>query len=88
MIKVWHNVAVRGRFMHDGSLRTLEEVIEHYNSGIQGNPNLDLHLVDVSTKAPVKMGLTELEKSQLKAFLETLTDQTFITDPKFSDPFR
>lgn len=82
------NVAVRGRFMHDGSLRTLEEVIEHYNSGIQGNPNLDLHLVDVSTKAPVKMGLTELEKSQLKAFLETLTDHTFTTDPKFSDPFR
>jgi cytochrome c peroxidase len=68
------NIAVRGRFMHDGSLTSLDQVIEHYNSGIRPNKNLDPHLVDIATRTPVKMGLTALEKSQLKAFLETLTD--------------
>jgi cytochrome c peroxidase len=82
------NIAVRGRFMHDGSLTSLDQVIEHYNSGIRANANLDPHLVDVATRTPVKMGLTALEKSQLKAFLETLTDYTLLSDEKFSDPFK
>lgn len=82
------NIAVRGRFMHDGSLTSLDQVIEHYNSGIRANANLDPHLVDIATRTPVKMGLTALEKSQLKAFLETLTDYTLLSDEKFSDPFK
>lgn len=82
------NIAVRGRFMHDGSLTSLDQVIDHYNSGIRANANLDPHLVDVATRTPVKMGLTALEKSQLKAFLETLTDYTLLSDEKFSDPFK
>ena len=82
------NIAVRGRFMHDGSLTSLDQVIEHYNSGIRPNKNLDPHLVDIATRTPVKMGLTALEKSQLKAFLETLTDYTLLSDEKFSDLFK
>jgi cytochrome c peroxidase len=82
------NVAVRGRFMHDGSMTSLDQVIEHYNSGIRANENLDPHLVDIATRTPIKMGLTTLEKSQLKAFLETLTDYTLLSDEKFSNPFR
>tara|TARA_B110000971_G_scaffold120179_1_gene123010 strand:- start:18 stop:170 length:153 start_codon:yes stop_codon:yes gene_type:complete len=49
---------------------------------------LDPHLVDIATRTPVKMGLTALEKIQLKAFLETLTDYTLLSDEKFSDPFK
>ncbi len=82
------NIAVRGRFMHDGSMTSLDQVIEHYNRGIQPNPNLDPHLINNATKTPVKMGLTELEKTQLKAFLETLTDHTLVTDKKFSNPYK
>jgi len=82
------NIAVRGRFMHDGSMTSLDQVIEHYNNGIQSNPNLDPHLINNTSKTPVKMGLTALEKTQLKVFLETLTDHTLITDEKFSDPFK
>jgi len=82
------NIAVRGRFMHDGSMTSLDQVIEHYNRGIQPNPNLDPHLINNAKKTPVKMGLTELEKAQLKAFLETLTDHTLITDEKFSNPYK
>lgn len=79
------NVAVRGRFMHDGRFRTLEEVIEFYNSGVQLNPFLDPQL-----RAPggvLKLGLNAFDKQALVAFLRTLTDETFLTDPRFSDPF-
>ena len=81
------NVAVRGRFMHDGSLSSLEEVIEHYNSGIQAHPNLDSHLIDVSTGIPVQMNLTPQDKADIIAFLHTLTDHDLLTDEKFSNPF-
>lgn len=82
------NVAVRGRFMHDGSFSSLREVIEHYNSGIQMNPNLDSHLINVSDKTPVKMNLSNEEVEQLLAFLHTLTDKPFLNDVKYSNPFK
>lgn len=82
------NVALRGRFMHDGSLTSLREVIEHYNSQIKPNANLDPHLRDVNTDLPVRMNLTEDEKRQLELFLHTLTDNTLLTDDKYSNPFK
>jgi len=76
------NVAVRGRFMHDGRFSTLQEVIEFYNSGVQDNPSLDQGLNN-----PLQLNLPPQQVLQLVAYLETLTDDTFLTSDLFSDPF-
>ena len=77
------NVAVTGPYMHDGRIRTLDGVLEHYNWSIQPHENLDGRLVDLQDG----MGLPEVPKVALAKFLETLTDQSVLTDEKFSDPF-
>jgi cytochrome c peroxidase len=81
------NIALRSRFMHDGSMGSLDEVINHYNVRIKPNTNLDSHLLDLSTGNPLKMNLAPSEVDALKVFLHTLTDEKFITSPKYSDPF-
>jgi cytochrome c peroxidase len=73
--------------MHDGRFATLREVIEHYNSGVKDSPDLDAVLRD-SGGAVRRLNLTEADKDALEAFLRTLTDQPFLDDPKFSDPFK
>ena len=60
-------VARTAPYMHDGSLATLEEVIEFYDGGGRAKPNLDPEI------RPLR--LTDLEKRQLKAFLRSLTGQ-------------
>jgi cytochrome c peroxidase len=87
------NIALTAPYMHDGRFQTLAQVVEHYNSGIQANPNLDARLTQgafdgTNNTAPVRMNMTAQQKSDLVAFLNTLTDNDFITDPKFSDPFK
>jgi cytochrome c peroxidase len=76
------NVGVRSHFMHDGRFSSLQEVVEFYNAGVQDTPGLDFGLRD-----PLQLGLTPVQVSQLVAYLETLTDPTFLTSPLFSDPF-
>ena len=78
------NVGLRKRYMHDGRFRTLEEVIEFYNSGVRKVANLD----PIMTKAGKENGLqlSELEKHQLVAFLQTFTDATFTSDTSLSNP--
>jgi len=71
--------------MHDGRLATLEEVIDHYSTGIANNRGLSVLLKENS--APVKFDFTVYEKEALIAFLHTLTDEVLISDEKFSDPF-
>ena len=80
------NIAVRPPYMHDGRFSTLEEVIEHYNSGVQAHPNLNFSLLDINGN-PVQMGMTDEEKLALKRFMETMTDGPMLSDEKFSDPF-
>jgi cytochrome c peroxidase len=80
------NIAMTGPYMHDGRFKTLAEVVEHYNSGVQQHPNLDTKLMQ-NTGAAQKLGLTPHEKESLIAFLGTLTDQTLTHDTKFSSPF-
>jgi len=80
------NVAIRGRYMHDGSIQGLGELLDHYNSGIHPNSNLDPHIIDKDGK-PARMNLTVTELEALKAFLETLTDHEMIKDERFSSPF-
>jgi cytochrome c peroxidase len=87
------NIQLTAPYMHDGRFSTLEEVVEHYNSGVQNHPNLDWRLkgsvIDPETgnRLPQKLNLTIVEKQALVAFLKTLTDEAFITDVKFSNPF-
>lgn len=78
------NVALRTRFMHDGRFSTLEEVVEFYNNGVHRVNTLD----PIMTKPGKENGLrlTESDKRQLVAFLHTLTDSTFITDPALARP--
>ena len=81
------NVALTGPYMHDGRFKTLNDVLEHYSHNIQNSPNLDILLKDGNDKARA-MNISDQEKQALIAFLNTLTDYTMITDPKFSNPFK
>jgi cytochrome c peroxidase len=81
------NVAVSGPYMHDGRFETLRQVIDHYDHGIQDSPALDTTLRESSNGPPLRMKFMEEEKVALEAFLRTLTDYEFLTDPKFADPF-
>jgi len=73
------NIAITAPYMHDGSIATLEEVVDHYASGGADNPN----------KSSLVNGfvISDREKQDLIAFLRTLTDDDLLTNPAFSDPF-
>lgn len=82
------NIAITAPYMHDGRFATLAQVVEHYNSGVQAHPNLDPRLRGgPGNPQPRRLNLTQQEKDALIAFLNTLTDERFLTDEKFSDPF-
>lgn len=82
------NIAIRSPYMHNGSLLTLEEVIEHYNSGLTNvNDDLDPHLRDLDGTG-VKMNLSQEDKNALLAFLHTLTDNKMIQQVEYSNPFK
>src|SRR5262249_61766648 len=81
------NVEHTGPYMHDGRFDTLEKVIGHYSNGVEPHRNLDPRLHP--GVAPLQMvSFTDSQKTALVAFLKTLTDQRFLTDPKFSDPWK
>ncbi len=73
------NIAVTGPYMHDGRFATLEEVVDHYASGGHGVENEDPNI----TGFP----LSDRKKRALIAFLESLTDETLLTDERFASPF-
>ena len=62
-------------YMHDGSVASLDEVIEHYNSGGQNHVNQDDRVQPLN--------LSKQEKEDLKAFLHSLTDHSFLQNPAF-----
>ncbi len=70
------NVSVTRPYMHDGRFETLEQVLDHYTSG--PHPGADPLLVN-------GLPLNEEEKKDIIRFLETLTDHSFITDPRFAE---
>lgn len=86
------NIAVTAPYMHDGSVATLEEVIDIYAAGgrdvssgpFKGdgryNPNKSALIVPID--------LSPQEKSDLIAFLKTLTDDSLLTSPRFADPWK
>jgi len=75
------NIAPTYPFMHDGRFRTMLAVLNHYSNPKGYNSTADLSLQKIGV-------LSEKEKSEIIAFLKTLTDMEFIYDKRFLDPFR
>ncbi|HVG56916.1 MAG TPA: di-heme enzyme [Hyalangium sp.] len=80
------NIAVTAPYMHDGSIATLSEVLDHYAAGGRASAH-------GAAPSPFQsefvrgFTLTDQERQDVLAFLESLTDPEFLTDPRFSDPF-
>ncbi len=85
------NIALTAPYMHDGTFATLEDVIQFYMDG--GQHIEDGDYAGDGRANPYKSGLvagfslTPQEIDDLVAYLESLTDDTFITDPRFANPF-
>jgi cytochrome c peroxidase len=77
------NIALTAPYMHDGRFQTLDEVIEHYSSGIKISPTIS-PLIEFANQGGVQ--LDAFEKGLIKKFLLTLTDEEFINNPKFAPP--
>lgn len=86
------NVEVTAPYMHDGSIATLEAVVDFYAAGGRvitsgqhaGDGRANPHKNDLINR----IDLNTDERADLVAFLKTLTDHGFLTDPRFSDPFK
>lgn len=86
------NIAVTAPYMHDGSIATLGEVIDHYAAGgrtIASGPDAGVGH-DNPNKSPNVRGfaITAQEKQDLIAFLESLTDSSFLRNPAYSNPWK
>jgi len=79
------NIAVTAPYMHDGSIATLGEVLDHYAKG--GRASLPNSPAPLRSDFIRGFEMSAREKEEMLAFLESLTDRGFLTDPAFSDPF-
>ncbi|MSP57412.1 MAG: cytochrome-c peroxidase [Flavobacteriaceae bacterium] len=80
------NIAVSGPYMHDGRFTTLEQVINHYSDNVQFqsatlNPMMSAH-------SNQQLKLSAEQKTDLKAFLLTMTDTVFLSNPAYGNPFK
>ncbi len=73
------NVALSGPYMHDGSMETLEEVVDHYNSGGHRSVTVDPLITP--------LGLTDQQKADMVSFLKMLTDTISLNNPEVQNPF-
>ena len=84
------NIALTAPYMHDGSVATLKDAIAHYQAG--GRTITEGEYAGVGSANPYKSGfvkgfeITDSEINDLIAFLESLTDSEFISNPDYSDP--
>jgi cytochrome c peroxidase len=77
------NITLTAPYMHDGRFSSLDQVIEHYSTGIHQSPTID-PLIEFAFQGGVQLGAQE--KDLLKKFLNTLTDYTFVNNPAFKKP--
>lgn len=80
------NVEKSAPYMHDGRFNTLEEVIEHYSTGVKNSATLSPPLRQPDGQVRL-LNLNANQKAALVAFLKTLTDNNLAVDPKYSNPF-
>jgi cytochrome c peroxidase len=69
------NIALTAPYMHDGSLQSLDEVLDHYSRGGRHGPFQDSRV----RRTP----LSAVERRQMREFLDALTDRDFVQDPRF-----
>lgn len=70
------NVELTAPYMHDGSLKTLEEVVDHYN---RGGASSEKEVITPFLSGGIRpLNLTDQEKSDLVAFMKSLTSQEFV----------
>jgi cytochrome c peroxidase len=85
------NIAVTGPYMHDGSIETLEEVIDHYARGgrliEEGEYAGDGKENPFKSELVTGFAITEQEKQDVINFLDALTDEEFLSNPNYSDPY-
>ncbi|NUO02626.1 MAG: hypothetical protein HUU01_18625, partial [Saprospiraceae bacterium] len=79
------NIVLTPPYMHDGRFATLEEVLDHYNTGVKNSSTVEFILQ--YNLQPGGLQLTAMEKADLIAFLGTLTDVEFLTNPAYQSPF-
>ena len=79
------NIALTPPYMHDGRFATLEDVIEHYATGVKPSSTVD-ELLFHNTE-PGGLQLSFQDKADLVAFLKTLTDEGLLTNDLFASPF-
>lgn len=79
------NINFTGPYMHDGRFESLEDVVDFYSSGVKWSPTIDPLMKKVNQGG---IQLNEDDKEYLIAFIKTLTDETFISDTSFSNPFK
>jgi len=77
------NIIYTAPYMHDGRFATLDEVIDFYSHNVSWSPYIDPLMHHVANNG---VQLTQKEKEDLKAFLMTLSDETFITNPDYACP--
>jgi cytochrome c peroxidase len=87
------NITVTAPYMHDGRFATLQDVMNHYNNGIQASETLSPLISEANNtkgrgRGHLGLNLNHQEVKTLIAFLHTLTDQKFLADPKLSNPFK
>lgn len=78
------NVNLTEPYMHDGRFITLEQVLDHYSTGVKSSPTLDPLLIQNNGKLGVN--LSNEDKIAIIAFLKTLNDYTFTSNKNFSNP--
>lgn len=81
------NVEMTAPYMHDGRFNTLEQVVEHYSTGVRNHPNLSPQL-RLPNGQPRLLNLSAPDKAALVAFLKTLTDNTVAAEVKYGNPFK
>jgi len=85
------NIALTAPYMHDGRFRSLEDVLEHYDSGIRTSSTLSALIREAdnlhkNSEDRISLNLTQHERAAVIAFLHTLTDEEFVTAERFSSP--
>ncbi|MGB1042083.1 MAG: cytochrome-c peroxidase [Tenacibaculum sp.] len=76
------NLRFTAPYMHDGRFETLEQVINHYSTGLKASPTIDPLMKKVNQGG---VNLSNQDKADLKAFLLTLSDNDFVNNPKFQE---
>ena len=73
------NIFLSAPYMHDGRFSTLDEVIDHYDTDVNFTRNVDPNLR--------VLNLSDQDRAALVAFIKTLEDPDFVTDPRYQTPF-